>query len=314
MARQNEFTVPSRLVDTNTLYGVIPPIITAFTEDEELNLEATAAHARYVVDRGVHGVFPLGTNGEFPMLKPRERAAVIQAVVDEVGDEVPVIAGVSAPSTRNTISYSRDAIESGADAIVVGIPYYYPIDNSAIIEHYADVVAAVDVPVLIYHFPARMGNKLDIETVDRLAAIDGIVGVKDSSGDVAWLGQTIDQNPQLTYLAGLDSLLFAELEIGCTGLVSAVSNVFPKLVVELYESYVTGHEARARELQSTIFDIWKAMERGPYLGGVKSSLAMLPDVPFDPGPMRRPLKRMTEEEEVALEKTLRSQGHIEGDH
>jgi len=289
-----------------SVHGVIPPTITAFTDDEYLALEATAAHARFVVDRGVHGVFPLGTNGEFPMLKPDERAAVIEAVVDEVGDEVPVIAGVSAPSTRNTVSYALDAADNGADAVVVGIPYYYPIDSEAIVEHYEEVTDAVDIPVYIYHFPARMGNKLELDTLDRLAAIDGIVGVKDSSGDVAWLGQAIDRQPELTYLAGLDSLLFAELEIGCTGLVSAVSNVFPELTVELYESYVDGRETRARELQSTIFDVWKAMERGPYLGGVKSALDLHPEVDFDPGPMRRPLQRMSREEEVQLERTLRT--------
>jgi len=289
-----------------SIHGVIPPTITAFTDEEELALDATAAHARFVVDRGVHGVFPLGTNGEFPMLKPDERAAVIEAVVDEVGDEVPVIAGVSAPSTRNTVSYAQDAEANGADAAVVGIPYYYPIDSTAIIEHYEEVTAAIDIPVYIYHFPARMGNKLELETLDRLADLDGIVGVKDSSGDVAWLGQAIDQNPELTYLAGLDSLLFAELEIGCTGLVSAVSNVFPELTVDLYESYVSGEENRARELQSTVFDIWKAIDRGPYLGGVKSALDLHPEVDFDPGPMRRPLWRMDEQEEVQLERTLRT--------
>lgn len=296
-------TGPTRDVSVR---GVIPPTITAFTDDEELELDATAAHARFVVDRGVHGVFPLGTNGEFPMLKPDERAAVIEAVVDEVGDEVPVIAGVSAPSTRNTVSYARDAEENGADAVVVGIPYYYPIDSTAIIEHYEEVTGAVDLPVYIYHFPARMGNKLELSTLDRIADLDGIVGVKDSSGDVAWLGQAIDQNPELTYLAGLDSLLFAELEIGCTGLVSAVSNVFPELTVQLYESYVDGEESRARELQSTVFDVWKAIDRGPYLGGIKSALDLHPAVDFDPGPMRRPLWRMDDQEEVQLERTLRT--------
>ncbi|WP_415378831.1 dihydrodipicolinate synthase family protein [Halosimplex sp. TS25] len=289
-----------------SIRGVIPPTITAFDRDEELALDATAAHARFVVDRGVHGVFPLGTSGEFPMLKPDERAAVIGAVVDEVGDEVPVITGVSAPSTKNTVSYALDAEDNGADAVVVGIPYYYPIDSEAIVEHYEEVTDAVDIPVYIYHFPARMGNKLDLDTLDRLARIDGIVGVKDSSGDVAWLGQAIDRQPELAYLAGLDSLLFAELEIGCSGLVSAVSNVFPELTVELYESYVGGEEGRARELQSTVFDVWKAIDSGPYLGGVKSALDLHPEVDFDPGPMRRPLQRMDRDQEVQLERTLRT--------
>jgi 4-hydroxy-tetrahydrodipicolinate synthase/2-dehydro-3-deoxy-phosphogluconate/2-dehydro-3-deoxy-6-phosphogalactonate aldolase len=284
--------------------GVIPPIITAFNKDEEINYEATAAHARFVVNRGVQGVFPLGTNGEFPMLKPEERANVIDAVVGEVGDEVPVIAGVSAPSTRNTVSYALDAEENGADAVVVGIPYYYPIGSEAIVDHYVRVAGAVSIPVYIYHFPARMGNKLELDTLDRLASIEGIVGVKDSSGDVGWLGQAIDRNPDLTYLAGLDVLLFAELEIGCTGLVSAVSNVFPEMAVDLYEAYVNGDDERARELQSVVFDVWAALDTGPYLGGVKSALDLHPEATFQPGPMRTPLRRMDETGEERLAETL----------
>jgi len=264
--------------------GVLPPIITAFNDDETINYDATAAHARFVVDRGVHGVFPLGTNGEFPMLKPRERANVIGAVVDEVGSDVPVIAGVSAPSTRNTVSYAVDAEDNGADAVVVGMPYYYPIDSRAIVDHYQRVVDAVSIPVFIYHYPARMGNKLEIETLDRLADIDGIVGVKDSSGDVGWLFRAIDRNPDLAFLAGVDTLLFAELEIGCTGFVSTVSNVFPGIAVELYEAFANGNDEQVRELQSTMLDIWTALDEGPTSAASNPLSAFIPTYRFGPGP------------------------------
>jgi len=295
---------PAQQLDRRPVKGVIPPIITAFHEDETINYEATAAHARYVAERGVHGVFPLGTNGEFPMLKPAERANVIEAVVDEVGGEVPVIAGVSAPSTRNTVSYAVDAERNGADAVVVGIPYYYPIDSDAIVDHYRQVVDAVSIPVHIYHYPARMGNKLELDTLDRLAEIDGVVGVKDSSGDIGWLAQAIDRNPELTFLAGLDTLQFAELEIGCTGIVSTVSNVFPAMVVELYEAYAAGDQERACELQNTVFEVWKALDRGPYLGGIKSALELHPETAFQPGPMRSPLHRMDADAEARLQETF----------
>lgn len=153
-----------------------------------------------------------------------------------------------------------------------------------------------------------MGNKLEIETLDRLADIDGIVGVKDSSGDVEWLFRAIDRNPELTFLAGVDTLLFSELEIGCTGIVSTVSNVFPELTVELYEAFIDGNDERVRELQSTIFDIWTALDSGPYLGGVKSALSIHPDVAFRPGPMRSPLHRMDASGEERLRERLAELG------
>src|SRR6056297_514197 len=125
--------------DPLDLHGVVPPTITAFDEDESVDYEATAAHARFVVDHGAHGVFPLGTNGEFPLLTPEERDDVVEAVVETVGGEVPVIAGVGAPSTRETVGHAERAEMAGADGVVVVTPYYYPLDAEAAVEHYRRV-------------------------------------------------------------------------------------------------------------------------------------------------------------------------------
>ncbi|MFB1062828.1 dihydrodipicolinate synthase family protein [Natrinema sp. H-ect4] len=274
--------------DPLSLRGVVPPTVTAFREDESVDYETTAAHARFVVDRGVHGVFPLGTNGEFPLLSGPERDRIVEAVVDEVGDDVPVIAGVGAPSTYRTVAHAEHAESVGADGIVVVTPYYYPLDHDGALEHYRRVAEAVDVPVYIYHIPSKTGNELSLETLADLAEIDTLAGVKDSSKDVPWLAQAIDSHPDLTFLAGSDSLIFTGLEIGCSGLVSAVANVFPELVVDCYEAYDAGNEGRARELQSEIFRVRDAFKTGgAYMSGVKTALRMRD---FDAGPLRSPLR------------------------
>lgn len=282
--------------DPLALSGVIPPTITAFDTEEEVDYERTAAHARYVVDGGAHGVFPLGTNGEFPLLTGEERRGVVEAVVEEI-DEVPVIAGVGAPSTYETVRQAEHAESVGADGVVVITPYYYPLDGEAALNHYQRVAAAVDLPVYIYHIPSKTGNSLSLATLDDLAEIDNLAGVKDSSKDVPWLAQAIDAHPELTFLAGSDSLLFPGLEIGCSGMVSAVANVFPELVVDLYESYDAGDEERARELQSGIYRVRDAIKYGSYMAGVKSAL---PHVGFEAGPLRSPLRTMDEEDEEAM--------------
>ncbi|WP_126661580.1 dihydrodipicolinate synthase family protein [Haloterrigena salifodinae] len=270
------------------LHGVVPPTITAFHEDESVDYETTAEHARFVVDRDVHGVFPLGTNGEFPLLTGEERQGVVEAVVDEVGGEVPVIAGVGAPSTYETITHAEHAESVGADGIVVVTPYYYPVDHEAALTHYRRVAEAVSLPVYVYHIPSKTGNELALETLDELAEIDNLAGVKDSSKNVPWLAQAIDAHPDLTFLAGSDSLLFTGLEIGCSGLVSAVANVFPELVVDVYEAYDDGDEERARELQSRVFDVRDAFKHGGgYMSGVKTALRFRG---FDAGPLRSPLR------------------------
>src|SRR6056297_617501 len=129
--------------DPLDLHGVVPPTVTAFDEDESLDVETTAEHARFVVDAGAHGVFPLGTNGEFPLLTPDERDGVVEAVVEEIGDDAPVIAGVGAPSTRQTVAHAEHAEAVGADGVVVVTPYYYPVDHDAALNHYRRVAEAV---------------------------------------------------------------------------------------------------------------------------------------------------------------------------
>jgi 4-hydroxy-tetrahydrodipicolinate synthase/2-dehydro-3-deoxy-phosphogluconate/2-dehydro-3-deoxy-6-phosphogalactonate aldolase len=291
--------------DPLDLHGVVPPTITAFHEDESVDYEATAAHARFVVDHGVHGVFPLGTNGEFPLLTPDERDQVVEAVVETVGGEVPVIAGVGAPSTRETVGHAERAEMAGADGVVVVTPYYYPLDDEAAVEHYRRVCEAVDLPVYVYHIPSKTGNALSLDALSELAALPNLAGLKDSSKDVPWLGQAIDAHPELTFLAGSDSLLFPGLELGCTGMVSAVANAFPELAVDLYEAYDDGDEERARELQSRVYAVRDALKTGPYMAGVKTALA-LRDVGFDPGPLRSPLRTMDESDRAALESDLRA--------
>jgi len=291
--------------DPLDLRGVVPPTVTAFDEEGHVDHDATAAHARFVVDGGASGVFPLGTNGEFPLLTGDERRAVVETVTDAV--DAPVIAGVGAPSTRETVANATHAEANGADGVVVVTPYYYPLDGDAAVQHYRAVDDAVDIPVYVYHIPSKTGNELSLATLDRLADIDGIAGVKDSSKDVPWLAQAIDAHPELTFLAGSDSLLFAGLEVGCSGMVSAVANVFPELVVDLYDAYAAGDEAAANRLQSQVFDVRSALKRGPYMAGVKTALS-LRDVDFDAGGLRAPLRSMAGEERAALQAELRDLG------
>jgi 4-hydroxy-tetrahydrodipicolinate synthase/2-dehydro-3-deoxy-phosphogluconate/2-dehydro-3-deoxy-6-phosphogalactonate aldolase len=284
------------------LTGVVPPTVTAFDENGDLNPDATAAHAQFVVDGGASAVFPLGTNGEFPLLTGPERRRVVESVTDAV--DVPVIAGVGAPSTRETVAHAEHAASVGADGVVAVTPYYYPLDDDGAVEHYRAVAAAVDVPVYIYHIPSKTGNTLSLSTVERIAAIDGVAGLKDSSKDVPWLTQAIDANPEMDFLVGSDSLLSVGLELGCTGLVSAVANVFPELVVDLYDAHARGDRTEVRRLQSRVFDVRSALKRGPYMAGVKTALS-LRDVDFDVGGLRAPLRTMDDDQRATLERELR---------
>lgn len=284
-------------------------MVTAFDEEGAVDYEATADHARFVVDRGCHGVVPLGTNGEFPLLTPEERRGVVEAVADEI-DSVPVIAGVGAPSTHETCLLANHAASAGADGVLVVTPYYYPIDRRAAIDHYRSVADRIDLPVYVYNIPSRTRNQLTLETFDEIATIDGIAGIKDSSKDVPWLGQAIDAHPELTFLVGSDSLLFPGFEMGCSGAVSAVANVFPELVVDLYSAADAGDEDRVRYLQGRIYRVRRALKHGPYMAGVKTALS-LRNLPFEVGGLRSPLRTMDAGNRDALESELRAMGLVQ---
>lgn len=288
--------------DALLLSGVIPPTVTAFHGDESVDYETTAAHARFVTDRGASAVFPLGTNGEFAMLDADERAGIVEAVVEEIADDVPVIAGVGAPSTYHTVKNAERTEQAGADGLVVVTPYYYPSDHEGMVEHYRRVAEATSLPIYVYHIPPRASNTLAPETLAELADIDAVVGLKDSSKDVPWLAQAIDAHPELTFLAGSDSLQLPGRLIGCTGGVSAVANAFPELVADLHDAYDAGEKERAEELQSTLYRVRGAFKEGPYMAGVKTALSLRG---FDAGPLRSPLRRMSEEEKAELETELR---------
>ncbi len=292
---------PPGEADPLDLHGVVPPTVTALDADGELDETATVAHARFVVEHGASAVFPLGTNGEFATLSAAERRRVVEAVAG--GVEVPVIAGVGTPGTRETVRYAEHAERAGADGVVVVTPYYYPVDETGAVEHYRAVAAAVDLPVYVYHIPGRTGDRLSLATIEQVAGIDGVAGVKDSSKDLPWLAQAVDANPGLTFLAGSDSVLLAGLAVGCSGLVSAVANVFPELVVEFYEAFDRGDRERARALQSTVFEVRSALKRGPHMAGVKTALA-LRDPGFDVGGLRAPLRTMDEPDRQELADSL----------
>lgn len=285
------------------LHGVVPPTITAFDGDGNLAPAECAAHARFVVDGGCHGVFPLGTNGEEPLVTPEEHGRVVEAVVGEVGGEVPVIAGVGAPSTRQAVANARRVERAGADGVVAVTPYYYPIDDAAALAHYEAVTDAVECPVYVYHIPSRTGNHLSLGAWEQIAALDGIAGVKDSSKDVPWFAQAMARVPEATYLVGSDSLLHAGFGLGAAGAVSAVANVCPSLVAECYEAYRAGDWDAVRETQERVFEIRGALKSGPYMAGVKTALDVL-DVPVDPGRLREPLRTMDEADRARLAERL----------
>ena len=172
---------------TSDIKGIIPPVITPMNNDDEqtVNHEALRQQVERLLAGGVHGIFPMGTNGEAYALSFKEKEEILATVIDQVKGRVPVYAGTGCITTAETIRMSRRAEEMGADALSIITPSFALASQKELYDHYTAVAKAVNLPIILYNIPARTGNKLLPETVQALCRdVDVIVGAKDSSGDI----------------------------------------------------------------------------------------------------------------------------------
>jgi len=293
------------------LEGVFPPMITPFKKNEEVDIEKLTEYLDFLIKGGVHGIFLLGTNGEGPLLTFEEKKEIIKVAVEHIGEQVPVIAGTGCISTKETIELSKYAERVGADAVHIVTPYYYPISGEGLIRHYNKISESIEIPIIIYYIPERTGVKIDVNTLMKLAGNEKIIGIKDSSKSVEWFYEAINNvrsiRKDFVFLGGSDALIYTHLSLGANGVVSAVANVFPEIVVELYEEFKKGNFKRAKEIQDKILLVRRALKAGPYLGGVKAALKLRG---LDFGDPRSPLVGYNEEEMERLKERLKEIGVI----
>ncbi|MDN5320691.1 MAG: hypothetical protein PWP49_1111 [Thermococcaceae archaeon] len=286
--------------------GIFPPGITPFKNDE-VDEEKLTEYLDFLIKGKVHGLFMLGTNGEGPLLTFEEKKKVIKITVEHVNGKIPVIAGTGCVSTKETIELSKYAEKVGADAVHVVTPYYYPITQNGIIKHYRKIAESVEIPIMIYHIPPRTGVKIEVGTLLKLAEIPNVVGIKDSSKDVIWFYDAItavrEKRPDFIFFSGSDALIYTHLTLGANGAVSAVANVFPEIVVQLYEEFKKGNLDKAKEIQDKVLKIRAALQKGfPYMAGVKGALKLRG---MDFGDLRSPLESLDEEGLKELERRLK---------
>ena len=291
-----------------TVRGIIPAMVTPLNRDETVDEDGIREIVNFLIDSGVHGVFVCGSQGESYALTKDEKRRVIEIAVDEVNGRVPVYAGTGAVTTEMSIELSRYAVDVGADAVTIVTPYFIKPSQDELYMHYRRIAESVDIPVLIYNNPGRTNVNLEAETVKKLAEIDNIVGIKDSSGDLTLTAQYIMECPDdFAVLAGRDSLILATLLYGGKGAVAATANVAPKILVGIYESFIEGDLEKARELQFKILPLRLAFNLGTFPVVVKEAM-MLMKKPS--GPAKSPVSLLPEDRRVKLKSILEEIGLI----
>ena len=275
------------------LRGVFVPLVTPFDAAGEVDPSALRRLVDYLIGAGIHGLFVGGTTGEFPLLSTAERRRVAEIVSERAAGRVPVVIHAGAPSTRDTIELARHARDIGAPAVAVVAPYYFPLADDALVAHYVRLSESVPgLPVLLYNIPQRTANAL----VPRLAArivgrCPNVVGIKDSSGNLSQTIEYLSLRPDFQVAQGADGLIVAGLAAGIPATVSGNANVFPELVVAVFEAWWRGDLAGARVAQARLTSVRHALGDGLDLSLFKRVLAHR-GVPV--GDVRAPLPAATE--------------------
>jgi len=228
--------------------GTIVPMATP-VDGAGIDEEALVEFTRSLVDGGVHGLFPGSSIGEFPSLTGEQHRTLVETVVETADADTTVIAGCCATSVEEVRRKVATAAAIGADAAVVVTPYYLATTQAGLRRFFERVAADSPLPLLLYNIPALTGNELTVETVAYLAALDGIVGLKDTSGDLGYQYRVIEETPEeFVVFQGATDSASAALTIGADGLIAGPANVFPRELAELYEAHVRGDDATVNRI------------------------------------------------------------------
>jgi 4-hydroxy-tetrahydrodipicolinate synthase len=218
------------------LIGVIPPIITPVDEDENVDVEGLKRVIDHVIDGGVHGVFVMGSNGEFYALDFENQKLAIETTVRHVAGRVPVYAGTGAITTRECIKAVKMAEEAGADAVSVLTPMFINPSEKEMYAHFEAIANSTSLPIILYNNPGKTTNNISVGLLKRLAEIENIVGIKNTSLDFSQTVEYIDatrDNDSFNVLSGTDYYIYATLMYGGVGCVAGTANVAPRLVSDI---------------------------------------------------------------------------------
>ncbi|MEV6768332.1 4-hydroxy-tetrahydrodipicolinate synthase [Nocardia sp. NPDC051030] len=279
-------------------------MVTPFTAEGKLDVDAGVALAARLIDGGVDLLAISGTTGESPTTTESEKFDLLRAVVDAVGDRATVIAGTGTYDTAHSIELSRNAQRAGAHGLLVVTPYYSRPTQDGLLAHFTAIADATDLPVTLYDIPPRSVVPIATDTIRRLAEHPRIVAVKDAKGDLN-AGAELIAETGLSFYSGDDVLNLPWLSVGAVGFISVIGHLVPDRLRALHQAYNAGDVRRAREINVSMIPLNRAMAR---LGGVAMTKGALRLLGIETGDPRLPQLMPTTEQLDELAVDLRAAG------
>ena len=284
--------------------GIIPPIITPLTEAGEVNYPVLHQMVNHLLDNGVHGLFPLGTTGEFYAFDNETYRKILETVKEETAGRVPVYGGASHITTRGVIELVKICEEVGMDAVSVLTPMFVSQTQEELYDYYAEIAANTTLPIIMYNNKPKTNVTITPDTVAKLAAIDNIIAIKDSTGDMTNTAEYIRltrDNPNFHVLMGRDTLIHAALCYGASGAIASCANVAPRIAADIYDKYVAGDLKGSLESQFMLAPLRIACSMGTFPAVVKEGLEQQ-GIPV--GKCLKPISELKPEEKEKLHQVL----------
>jgi 4-hydroxy-tetrahydrodipicolinate synthase len=288
-------------------YGVIPALVTPLDQQGNLMEDALRKVIDYTIAGGVHGVFILGSTGEFYGLEWEQKKRAIQITVEHTAGRVPVYTGASEITTRDCIRLAKYAENYEVSAVSVLTPFFITPSRDELKEHYLKIASSTRLPVILYGNDDRTNVSIPPDLAAELADVENIVGIKDSSGDMTRMGEYIrrTQGKEFRVIAGRDTMILANLAYGGAGAIAATANIVPSTVAGIYNSYVSGDMERARKYQFELAPLRIAFGLGSFPVVMKEALRL---VGIDAGVTLSPIGPLSEENRRKLAEILKKMG------
>lgn len=294
-------------MNLDTLKGIIPPLITPFDEQGNLDEKLIRDEIKILLDAGVDGISPGGSTGEGAAVEDDELERIIR-VIREIDAKIPIVAGVIRNSTKAALRTALIAKEAGADALMV-TPVSYNVlvpDAEGNFQFYKTLAETVGLPVIIYNVVPQ--NTISAELFSRLLDIPNIVGIKQSVGGIpAFYEMKMVNGAKGKIFSATDEMLYSTFDLGADGAISAILTVFPELCVKMWKLVQEGHSAEARGLQDKVYFTWKAIGGNQFPIRIKYALQLLGRKPGYP---RSPICHMPEQEKQQIKMAMTDAGFI----
>ena len=286
----------------------MPPLTTPFAADGSLDLGALKANVARYNETGLAGYVALGSNGEAVHLSSVERGQAIETIKQSATTAHTIVAGVNELNTHSAIEATRAAAGSGAEAALVITPYFYKsaMNAAALTQFFTDVADKSPIPVLIYNVPQNTGVVIESAAIARLSAHQNIAGVKDSSGNMSAISETIRRTPpSFAVMTGNGGIVYPSLAMGARGAVLGVACAAPRACVDIYQAVEAGDHAKAKELQKRLAPLSHAVTAQFGVPGLKAAMEMIGLAGGDP---RAPLMRVSAADRDEIRTVMRETG------